>query len=180
MPGKQIGDTFHERVLIVEDDAAARVGMEQLIRSWGFSVEAASDGDEALERVTVFRPGIVLTDLVMPRMSGLELLRALREQGEHMATVILTAQGTVETAAEAIKQGAYEYLTKPVDLQRLRILLAKISQELRHGAPNGFSLRSSLSTRLVIRGARRLLLTMSSRRKPGTRACGPRFNMADN
>ncbi len=123
---KQIGDKFHERVLIVEDDAAARVGMEQLIRSWGFSVEAASDGDEALEKVTAFRPGIVLTDLVMPKMSGLELLRALKEQGEHTTTVILTAQGTVETAVEAIKQGAYDYLTKPVDLQRLRILLAKI------------------------------------------------------
>ena len=126
MPSKQIGDKFHERVLIVEDDAAARVGMEQLIRSWGFSVEAASDGDEALEKVSAFRPGIVLTDLVMPRMSGLELLRALKEQGEHTTTVILTAQGTVETAVEAIKQGAYDYLTKPVDLQRLRILLAKI------------------------------------------------------
>jgi DNA-binding NtrC family response regulator len=126
LPSKQIGDKFHERVLIVEDDAAARVGMEQLIRSWGFSVEAASDGDEALEKVTAFRPGIVLTDLVMPRMSGLELLRALQEQGEHTTTVILTAQGTVETAVEAIKQGAYDYLTKPVDLQRLRILLAKI------------------------------------------------------
>jgi len=126
LPSKQIGDKFHERVLIVEDDAAARVGMEQLIRSWGFSVEAASDGDEALEKVSAFRPGIVLTDLVMPRMSGLELLRALKEQGEHTTTVILTAQGTVETAVEAIKQGAYDYLTKPVDLQRLRILLAKI------------------------------------------------------
>ena len=126
MPSKQIGDKFHERVLIVEDDAAARVGMEQLIRSWGFSVEAASDGDEALEKVSAFRPGIVLTDLVMPKMSGLELLRALKEQGEHTTTVILTAQGTVETAVEAIKQGAYDYLTKPVDLQRLRILLAKI------------------------------------------------------
>jgi len=123
---KEIGDKFHERVLIVEDDAAARVGMEQLIRSWGFSVEAAGDGDEALERVGVFRPGIVLTDLVMPRMSGLELLRALKEQGEHTTTVILTAQGTVETAVQAIKEGAYDYLTKPVDLQRLRILLAKI------------------------------------------------------
>jgi DNA-binding NtrC family response regulator len=123
---KPIGDKFHERVLIVEDDAAARVGMEQLIRSWGFSVEAAGDGDEALEKVTAFRPGIVLTDLVMPKMSGLELLRALKEQGEHTTTVILTAQGTVETAVEAIKQGAYDYLTKPVDLQRLRILLAKI------------------------------------------------------
>ena len=62
----------------------------------------------------------------MPKMSGLELLRALKEQGEHTTTVILTAQGTVETAVEAIKQGAYDYLTKPVDLQRLRILLAKI------------------------------------------------------
>ena len=126
MSTKEIGDKFHERVLIVEDDAAARVGMEQLIRSWGFSVEAASDGDEALARVGVFRPGIVLTDLVMPKMSGLELLRALKEQGEHTTTVILTAQGTVETAVQAIKEGAYDYLTKPVDLQRLRILLAKI------------------------------------------------------
>ena len=62
----------------------------------------------------------------MPKMSGLELLRALKEQGEHTTTVILTAQGTVETAVEAIKQGAYDYLTKPVDLQRLRILLDKI------------------------------------------------------
>jgi len=100
--------------------------MEQLIRRWGFSVEAASDGDEALAKVSVFRPGIVLTDLVMPKMSGLELLRALKEQGEHTTTVILTAQGTVETAVQAIKEGAYDYLTKPVDLQRLRILLAKI------------------------------------------------------
>ena len=59
-------------------------------------------------------------------MSGLELLRALQQQGDQVTTVILTAQGTVETAVEAIKEGAYDYLTKPVDLQRLRILLDKI------------------------------------------------------
>jgi len=126
LPSKQTGDKFHERILVVEDDAAARVGLEQLIRSWGFSVEAAGDGAEALEKVASFRPRIVLTDLVMPRMSGIELLRALKEQGEDTTTVILTAQGSVETAVEAIKQGAYDYLTKPVDLQRLRILLDKI------------------------------------------------------
>ena len=102
---KEIGDKFHERVLIVEDDAAARVGLEQLIRSWGFAVEAAGDGDEALEKVGVFRPGIVLTDLVMPQMGGLELLRALQEQGEHTTTVILTAQGTVETAVAGHQAG---------------------------------------------------------------------------
>ena len=126
MPGRKIADSFQERVLIVEDDAAARVGLEQLVRGWGFAVETAGDGAEALDKVTTFRPGIVLTDLVMPRMTGLELLRAMQQQDDHVTTVILTAQGTVETAVEAIKLGAYDYLPKPVDLQRLRILLDKV------------------------------------------------------
>jgi len=62
----------------------------------------------------------------MPRLDGLGLLRALRQAGEDATTVILTAQGTVDTAVEALKQGAYDYLAKPVDFQRLRILLDKI------------------------------------------------------
>ena len=119
-------ESVRERLLVVEDDAAARVGLQQLIRGWGFDVETAADGEEALGRIAAFHPGIVITDLVMPNMGGLDLLRTLQEQGEPITTVILTAQGTVETAVEAIKQGAYDYLTKPVDLQRLRILLDKI------------------------------------------------------
>ena len=115
-----------KQVLIVEDDRAARVGLEQLVRSWGFDVETACDGVEALEKAAACSPGIVLTDLVMPRMDGLELLKALQQQGDPMTIVILTAQGTVETAVEAIKQGAYDYLTKPVDLQRLKIVLDNI------------------------------------------------------
>jgi DNA-binding NtrC family response regulator len=115
-----------ERVLLVEDDASARVGLEQLLRSWGFVAESACDGEEALEKVTSFRPAIVITDLVMPRMDGLELLRKLHQQGADVTTLLLTAQGTVETAVEAMKEGAYDYLTKPVDLQRLKILLDKI------------------------------------------------------
>src|SRR6266404_9302395 len=119
-----------ERVLIVEDDPAARVGLEQLVKSWGFIAESASDGEEALQKVTTFRPAIVITDLVMPRMDGLALLRALPQQGADVTTLLLTAQGTVETAVEAMKEGAYDYLTKPVDLQRLRILLDKIVERL--------------------------------------------------
>jgi len=122
----QQDDEFHERVLVVEDDSATRVGLQQLIQNWGFVVEAAKDGDEALQMVTTFRPGIVITDLVMPRMGGLALLRALQAQSDDITTVIVTAQGTVETAVEAIKEGAYDYLTKPIDLQRMRILLDKI------------------------------------------------------
>jgi DNA-binding NtrC family response regulator len=114
-----------ERVLVVEDDRAARVGLTELIRAWGYVAEDAADGEDALSKVTSFRPGIVLTDLVMPRLDGLGLLRALQDQLTHLSVVILTAQGTVETAVEAIKDGAYDYLTKPVDPQRLQILLAK-------------------------------------------------------
>jgi DNA-binding NtrC family response regulator len=119
-----------ERVLIVEDDAAARIGLEQLVRSWGFIAESACDGEEALEKVTSFRPAIVITDLVMPRMDGLALLRALPQVGADVTTLLLTAQGTVDTAVEAMKEGAYDYLTKPVDLQRLKILLDKIVERL--------------------------------------------------
>ena len=122
--------TVSERVLIVEDDAAARVGLEQLVKSWGFIAESAGDGEEALEKVTTFRPAIVISDLVMPRMDGLELLRALQQQGADATTLLLTAQGTVETAVEAMKAGAYDYLTKPIDIQRLKVLLDKIVERL--------------------------------------------------
>jgi len=119
-----------ERVLIVEDEPAARVGLEQLVKSWGFLAESAADGVEALEKITTFRPAIVITDLVMPRMDGLALLRALQQQGADVTTLILTAQGTVDTAVEAMKEGAYDYVTKPVDVQRLKVLLDKVLQRL--------------------------------------------------
>jgi len=115
-----------ERVLIVEDEPTTRLGLTELVSTWGFTTESAADGQEALQRITTFRPSIVISDLVMPRMGGLELLRALKEEGNALTIVILTAQGTVETAVEAIKEGAYDYLTKPVEPQRLKILLDKI------------------------------------------------------
>src|SRR6187431_1288228 len=118
--------TAGERVLIVEDEPATRVGLTELVRTWGFTAASAGDGQEALERITEFRPAIIISDLVMPRMGGLDLLRALAGDGGEYTVVILTAQGTVETAVEAIKEGAYDYLTKPIEPQRLKILLDKI------------------------------------------------------
>jgi DNA-binding NtrC family response regulator len=130
LPVDEASRVIQERVLIVEDDAAARAGLEQLVKAWGFIAESAADGEEALEKVTSFRPAIVITDMVMPRMDGLALLRALQQQGADVTTLLLTAQGTVETAVEAMKEGAYDYLTKPVDLKRLKILLDKIVERL--------------------------------------------------
>jgi DNA-binding NtrC family response regulator len=115
-----------ERVLIVEDDSATRTGLAELVRTWGFATDAAADGEDALKLVTTFRPAIVVTDLFMPRMTGLELLRALKD--EDIKVILLTAQGSVETAVEAVKQGAEDYLTKPVDPQKLKLLLQRIAE----------------------------------------------------
>ena len=117
-----------ERVLIAEDDAAQRLGLQQLLKSWGYAVDAAADGREALEKIAANRPAIVLTDMIMPNLGGMDLLRALKQNDDTDITVVLlTAQGSVETAVQAIKQGAYDYLTKPVDPQRLRIVLEQVA-----------------------------------------------------
>jgi len=116
-----------DRVLVVEDDAAQRVGLQQLLRGWGYEAECAADGREALERIAVNRPTIVLSDLVMPNMGGLELLKALRQQADaDIAVVLLSGQGTIETAVESIQLGARNFLEKPIDPQRLKILLEQI------------------------------------------------------
>jgi CheY-like chemotaxis protein len=69
-----------ERVLIVEDDPATRSGLAELVQAWGFQTDEAAEGEEAFRMVTTFRPAIIVSDLVMPRMGGLELLRALHDQ----------------------------------------------------------------------------------------------------
>jgi DNA-binding NtrC family response regulator len=120
--------TSAERVLIVEDEDATRTGLTELVRAWGYNADAASNGKEALDRITDFRPTIIVSDLVMPGMNGLELLRAIKDDTEHIKVILLTAQGTVDTAVEAVKAGAEDYLTKPVDPQRLRRLLDRLSE----------------------------------------------------
>jgi DNA-binding NtrC family response regulator len=112
-------------VLIVEDDPSTRSGLSELVQAWGFQTDEAGDGEEAMRKVTTFRPAIIVSDLVMPRMGGADLLRALKDQLSDITFILLTAQGTVESAVEAIKEGAYDYLSKPVDPQRLQILLQK-------------------------------------------------------
>jgi DNA-binding NtrC family response regulator len=117
-----------ERVLIVDDDDATRAGLAELVRTWGFTTEAAPNGEDALRLITAFRPSIVVTDLVMPRMDGLALLRALKDDADQLKVILLTAQGSVETAVEALKDGAADYLTKPVDTQKLKLLLERFAE----------------------------------------------------
>ena len=84
MPDLLKTPTQPERVLIVEDDGPTRAGLAELVRTWGFVTEAAANGEEALKLVTAFRPAIVVTDMVMPRMDGLELLKALKDEADQL------------------------------------------------------------------------------------------------
>jgi len=118
------------RVLVVEDDPAQRTGLTQLISGWGFDVSNAPDGAAALQQVAAAPPDVIVSDLVMPNMGGLDLLRGLRQQGLEITTILLTAQATVDTAIEAIRLGAYDYVSKPIDPQRLRILLDQVVERL--------------------------------------------------
>src|SRR5512143_3323263 len=112
-----------KRVLVVDDEAASRRGLQALLERHGYRVEAAATGVEALEKARSFRPAVVIADLVMPGMDGLELLRSLQEEAPFAVTILLTGQGTIETAVQAMKAGAYDYLTKPVDFEHLLLLL---------------------------------------------------------
>jgi DNA-binding NtrC family response regulator len=119
------------RVLVVEDDVQARRGLTELVRAWGYDAEGAADGQEGLEKITTYRPSAVLADMVMPRMDGLELLRRVKEQLSELTFVLITAQGSVDSAVSAMKEGAYDYLTKPVEPQRLRTLLLHVAERQR-------------------------------------------------
>jgi DNA-binding NtrC family response regulator len=118
-----------EKVLIVEDEIHARTGLTELIESWGYRAEGAADGVEGLEKVISWKPAIVVTDLKMPRMDGMELLGKIADLPERVAVVMMTAQGSIESAVEAMRTGAYDYVPKPVDPTRLRTILQNAASQ---------------------------------------------------
>src|SRR6202046_2986741 len=113
----------HEKILIVEDEENERSGLAELVSSWGFRVETARDGMEGFDKATQWSASIVVTDLKMPRMGGIDLLAKLAEQAQTIAVILVTAQGTIDSAVQAMRMGAYDYLTKPIDTNRLRTML---------------------------------------------------------
>ena len=113
------------KLLVVDDEPGVRDGLSRLMQKWGYDVRVASSGEEALGLVEAYRPAVVITDLVLPHMDGLALLQQLTATNPAPVVLILTAHGTVKTAVEAMRQGAFYYLTKPVDPLQLQVLLEK-------------------------------------------------------
>lgn len=109
------------RILVVDDEQLVRDLLVSYLSSLGFVVETAQDGVEGLEKYAEGDFDVVLTDLSMPNMDGLELLKELREIDDEAVVLIITGYPTIGTAVEAIKQGAADYITKPFTLDEVKI-----------------------------------------------------------
>ena len=124
-----------KKILIVDDEPLNLELLERELAAHDYTVESARNGEEALGKVGSFGPDLVLLDYMMPDMSGLEVLKELRRRGHGLPVVMITAYGTIERAAEAMKEGAYDLVTKPFDPDHLRIVIEKALG--RQKAPNG-------------------------------------------
>ena len=113
------------RVLVVDDEVNARTALTELLRDEGYTVDAAADGFKALGKVADFGPDLVLTDLKMPGMDGIQLLGKLRENDPELPVVVMTAFGEVDTAVGAMRAGARDYLSKPVNVGELSVVIAR-------------------------------------------------------
>src|SRR6202453_216292 len=107
------------KVLVVEDDGALRSNLSEVFSLNDFEVRQASDGLEAIDRVRGERPDLVVMDVSMPRMGGLEALRKIKEVDPSIVVIIVTAYSALEDAVRAVKDGAYNYLPKPIKQQAL-------------------------------------------------------------
>ncbi|WP_419803872.1 sigma-54-dependent transcriptional regulator [Terriglobus sp.] len=130
-----------KKVLVVEDEANARAGLAELITSWGYRTESAADGAAGFDMAQRWSPDIVVSDLMMPRMDGLQLLDRLSELPQSFLAVILTAHGAVDSAVTAMRMGAFDYLQKPVDPARLRTILQNASDQIDSSAAPAESAR---------------------------------------
>jgi len=117
--------TTGARVLVVDDDPASRRLLEVRLRPLECDVITASNGEQALATIRKDAPDLVLLDLQMPRMGGMDVLRMLRQDGIEVPTIVITAHGSIEIAVEAMKAGAYDFVTKPIDANHFDIVVRK-------------------------------------------------------
>ncbi|MBS4754451.1 response regulator transcription factor [Nocardioides sp. zg-ZUI104] len=154
------------RVLVVDDDRAVRESLRRSLEFNGYDVLLAGDGAEALTSIAALAPDVVVMDVMMPKLDGLEATRALRAAGNDVPVIVLTARDAVGDRVEGLDAGADDYLTKPFALEEL---LARLRALLRRATPQDDSeeeevlsfadLTMNVTTREVRRGERHIELT---------------------
>ncbi|MBI2819903.1 MAG: sigma-54-dependent Fis family transcriptional regulator [Acidobacteria bacterium] len=117
-------------VLIADDEAAMRMVLDMRLRDWGYETVLAADGEEADRLAQKYHPDIIVSDVVMPGLGGLDLLRSLKKGDPARPVILVTAQGTIDMAVEAMKQGALDFITKPLDHEKLKAVLTAAQQDI--------------------------------------------------
>src|SRR5918995_6333245 len=117
--------TLSGTILVADDDADIREILRDTVNSLGARIITAVDGQDCLDRVEADAPDVLLLDIEMPVKSGLQVLQDLRRRGSETTIIMITAYGTIERAVQAIKQGAYDFITKPFDLDHITLVVEK-------------------------------------------------------
>ncbi|HYS07100.1 MAG TPA: sigma-54 dependent transcriptional regulator [Myxococcales bacterium] len=113
------------RILIVDDEESTRELFAELLQRWGYDVDQTADGHAALKIAAETRPDVIISDLVMPKLDGLALVRALREEQPDTPVVIITGKGSIDAAVEAVREGVFDFVEKPLDPARLKVILQR-------------------------------------------------------
>ncbi len=113
------------RILIVDDEESTRELFAELLQRWGYEVDQTADGHGALKLAAETHPDVIISDLVMPKLDGLSLVRALREEQPDTPVVIITGKGTIDAAVEAVREGVFDFVEKPLDPARLKVILTR-------------------------------------------------------
>src|SRR6266498_99775 len=133
-------------VLIVDDERTLARAVKGFLTESGYEAEIAGDAEQALRLLETLRPDVVFTDVRLPGMSGIDLLRRIREFDPAVPVIIMTAHGTIEGAVEAVKLGAFDYLKKPVDLEELKLLADRAREQSRRQGELSYYRRQARET----------------------------------
>ena len=120
-----------ENILIVDDELSNRRILEQVLTRAGYIVETADDGADALKKLDAFRPDLIVSDYMMPSLSGMDMLRELRKRDDDTPVIMVTAYGTVERAVEAMHEGAYDFITRPFKPEHILHVVRKALERQR-------------------------------------------------
>jgi two-component system, NtrC family, response regulator AtoC len=115
----------YSEILVVDDDPSNREAISLLLTSTGYQIQSAASGEEALELLQKNSFDVILTDLFLPGISGIDILKKVKEDAPSSSVILITGKASAETAVEAMKSGAFDYLTKPLHFERLKVVIAK-------------------------------------------------------
>ena len=134
------------QILIVDDEPGSRYGIKKALSSFRFQVQEAGNGEEALEKIKLYNPDLVILDVNLPQRDGLSVLSEARKQNLNPLVIVITAYGSEKIAVDAMKRGAYDYIAKPYDIDELRMVVAKAIESLNLKQEN-LQLRKELEIR---------------------------------